>query len=170
MTWGKVAVISGLLVAALGIGFGCGSLWMAARASDARELATVLHSWMSPIELLTHDPSTVRSNPAQVTRDLGWSLDLASVRLAYVYDDLPQGSKDRIRRYANAAHALALAQQGHGVMNDRQHLLIFADCVQKTQSAGESVRECAKQEGMYRRSPGKPARNPPPGSPVADAR
>ena len=170
MTRKKLGLIAGLLLLALAIGFGCGSLWMAVKTSNAQTLTRVLRSWMSPIELLTQNSYTIRSNPTDVTRNLGWSLDLASIRLAYVYDDLPQDSKDRIAQYANVARNLAVAQQGNGSMNDRRHLLIFAECLQKTQKAGASVRNCAKQNGMYGRSTASTGARSPFESGVADAR
>jgi hypothetical protein len=169
--WGNLSLgltIAGLILA-VAIGFAGGSAWMAVNAYNAHE--RLLQSWSSGLTFLTQNSYTARVlSPEQTAENVGTSLDVTSIRLAYVYDDLPQGTKDGIARYAKAARNIAIEQQGNGLMRDRRHLLIFADCLQKSQKTGGSVRECAEQNGMYGRNTADSRSNSPPASAIADAK
>jgi hypothetical protein len=157
------------LILALAIGFAGGSAWMGLRTYNTHE--RLVQNWVSELTFLIQNTHTARvMSPKDVTQSLGKSLDVISIRLAYVYDDLPQGSKEGIARYANAARNVAMAQQGEGFLNGRQHLLILAKCVQGAQKTGSSVRECATQNGMYAQSTADAESSSPPESKFADAR
>ena len=165
----KTLGLTASLILALAIGFAGGSAWMAVRNYNAHE--RLVQNWVSDLNFLIQNWYTAKvMSPGDVTQSLGTSLDVISNRLAYVYDELPQGSKDGIARYAKAARNVAVAQQGSGLMSDRRHLLIFADCLQKAQKAGGSVRECATQNGMYGRSTADSGSRSSPESAVAEAR
>ena len=146
----KTFGIAASLILTLVIGFGCGSLWTKFKTSNAQARKMFVQSWISPLELLTQNSYTAHVlTPKQVSQTVGMQADVASMELAYIYDELPQGYKDGIVRYTKAAKNVAIAQNAKGFLNDRRHLLIFADCLQKTQKTGGSVRVCAKREGMY---------------------
>lgn len=64
--------------------------------------------------------------------------------LAYLYDGMTPYQKKSLTLWIPAARRIATAQRAPGMLHDRRHLLIFADCLQQLQATGGSMRECVE--------------------------
>lgn len=147
----KKLAIGGAVVLALAVGFG-GGLFLGMKASRMVQADALAHNWVGLAVALAPQRVPYEGklrDPAAVASLAGGNLDALSISLAYFYDDLSRGEAHQVRAFAPQARAIAAAQQGTGLMHDRAHLRILADCLDAANAAGESVRECASKRGMF---------------------
>lgn len=162
---GKIAV-GGAIVLALLAGFG-GGLFLGMKVSRMVQADALANRWVG----LTVDLAPQRlpyrgalRDPTKVASLAGGNLDALSVSVAYLYDDLSRDEAHQVRAFAPQARAIAAAQHGAGLMHDRAHLRILADCLAPSTAAGESVRDCASRHGMFGATGSDAPQPPGPGS------
>jgi hypothetical protein len=146
-TW---AVAVGLLVAfALG--------WLGAELRNVGKVPVgkvVTDQWQSDLfklvkNRINHEPV----DPASMIASAKWRLDLQSVTLASAYDGLPSYQKQRIAGDLPAARAIVARWGGDASEPVMPHLAIFIECVEKAQSHGGSVYQCANEHERWRAKP-----------------
>lgn len=148
-TW---AIAAGLIVA-FAVGWGGAEI---RNADNPTPGEVVAQKWQRAIFMLVRNGhNTELLDPSSVQLLVGSSLDGDSTVLAYLYDGLSPALKKQLAFYIPAAQRIALAEGGEDPLHDRQHLLIFSECMQKVQAHGGSVRKCAEEHKGWRpRVPG----------------
>lgn len=140
----KVKALTLAIVASTLVGFACG--WLVSQVQNSYKLtpsAVLVNDWTSAVGSLTlnmRNPELI--NPNKVALLIGSGLNINSIVLGRVFDDMPPSMKEQLLSSIPAAHAIATAQNGVGPDNNRRDMLIFVDCMQKVKLHGGLVRSC----------------------------
>ena len=134
-----------LVVASMAVAFAAG--WLVARIGDVGKQSLgeiTANRWIDHLGMLVDNVRHLAPVDRETTQSvIRQGLESDSATLAQLYDGMSPHLKERLVFYIPLARAIAAAQPATAFgLHDRHALLIFADCMQKVQSQGGSVREC----------------------------
>lgn len=142
--WKWPVVILGLVIA-----FSGG--WAIAKLQDANKVAATrifANRWVDGVITLVnqHGDKTEFVSPEDVRSLILSGIDIDSLVLGDIYDDLSEQSKRRVEFYLPAARALVQAPDWLKAKTDKQNLSILVECLRQAKSHGGSVESCVAQK------------------------